>query len=316
MCDSWDQNGSDIISSSLNGGVEGMIIGALVGIKMRAVILAQRKRAAERFPATEALLAITRSKRNVRRWLQICVIVIASAYFLEWKADFYSPPAPLVIAAEYGNSRAVAWLIRHGSDVNEEDGSGETALMKASKNGDWRTVKFLLKHGAKVNIKAKYLYTALHFAACHDDAHSRKCLDLLIAHGADVNAQTFEGAVTPLMEASDACSIKAVRTLVLKGANVNDMDVLGEDSLMRASSSGQYNVVKYLLSKGADVRGTDYYGKNALMFALANHKNDCAKLLISRGAKVKIKDDKGDTPLSLAKANPEMLSILKAAGAK
>lgn len=66
---------------------------------------------------------------------------------------------------------------------------------------------------------------------------------LLIAHGADVNAQSTSGN-TPLMYACAGGHEDAVETLLEAGANVEDHNENGHTPLMEAASAGHVNVAK------------------------------------------------------------------------
>ena len=75
-------------------------------------------------------------------------------------------------AAERGHSRAIRFLLEHGSDVNaytncrDVDSKGLTALHFAAMHGHTNAVHTLCKHGARVNQKSRAYYsTPLHLAA-------------------------------------------------------------------------------------------------------------------------------------------------------
>jgi len=72
-------------------------------------------------------------------------------------------------------------------------------------------------------------------------------VDTLLAHGADVNAKTFQG-FTALGVAAELGYVKILETLLAHGAKVNDKDVFGKTALMSASKS---EVVRILKSAGA-----------------------------------------------------------------
>src|SRR5258708_33895964 len=78
-------------------------------------------------------------------------------------------------------------LLDAGSDANVPNQEGQTALMLAARAGSLDVADLLVRHGANVNAKEKWRgQTALMWAA---DAGSAAMTRFLIAHKADVNAR-------------------------------------------------------------------------------------------------------------------------------
>jgi hypothetical protein len=79
----------------------------------------------------------------------------------------------------------IAWLLRHGAEVNQRGSSNTTPLMNAAGRGWKETVQVLLGAGADVNASTIIDddSTALMLAAI---AGHKEIVVLLIAHGADV----------------------------------------------------------------------------------------------------------------------------------
>lgn len=111
-----------------------------------------------------------------------------------------------------------------------------------------RVDKFI--SGGKMNAKDNFGYTALHYAA--RSGHLEVCR-LLLRHGAEVDAQTRGGGVTPLQRAAMRGRVDVVRLFVETGrANVRLQDVDGKTALHRAVEGGGVGslpVVEYLLGK-------------------------------------------------------------------
>ena len=59
----------------------------------------------------------------------------------------------------------VKLLIRHGAEIDKQDGIGGTALMGATYYGHERVVDLLLRHGAEINLRDSLGCTALMLAA-------------------------------------------------------------------------------------------------------------------------------------------------------
>lgn len=97
----------------------------------------------------------------------------------------------------------VEFMIEKGAEVNHGSiGSGVTALHMAVQHGLVKVVKSLIRAGALINATDKHLNTPLHliklmileewpyFSTLED--YYATC-ELLLAHGADVNAKDADG---------------------------------------------------------------------------------------------------------------------------
>lgn len=88
---------------------------------------------------------------------------------------------PLIIAAYYDHSEAVAFLLKAGAETELKDNLGQTALMGASFKGHTKIVKLLLKKGASVSTETDSGSTALTYAATFG---RNDIIDLLLDNGA------------------------------------------------------------------------------------------------------------------------------------
>lgn len=114
-----------------------------------------------------------------------------------------------------------------------------------------------------------------------DDLLMETIVKLLLAKGADVNAQGYGNA---LQAASSHGHENIHRLLLEKGAGLR---TLPRYALQTASSSGNERVVKLLLKMGVDVNGHSghYYG-TALQEASSHGHETVVKLLLGQGAHV------------------------------
>ena len=102
-------------------------------------------------------------------------------------------------AAEGGDAERVQELIDSGSQIDQADFFGNTALHRAADSGHLAVAKILVANGAEVDTPSRQGgLTPLHIAAYrgHQDL-----VEFLIKYGADVNAQDPAG-MTPLRLAS------------------------------------------------------------------------------------------------------------------
>ncbi|HET7779841.1 MAG TPA: quinoprotein dehydrogenase-associated putative ABC transporter substrate-binding protein, partial [Rudaea sp.] len=143
-------------------------------------------------------------------------------YLLEHGADvntrFGDGYTPLVSAVRFGFDKVAAYLIEHKADVNLADASNWTPVMYAAWNDDADLVRALAKQGAKLDTSGPDGMNALSIAAQNSKLKSAA---VLIEAGADVNHAAGNGGYTPLMLAATAGSTETVDLLLKHGAKVN-----------------------------------------------------------------------------------------------
>ena len=116
------------------------------------------------------------------------------------------------------------------------------------------------------------------FAANHN-----KLVQLLVAHGADVNARATSGA-TPLFWAVMRDQKDDVKFLLDHGANPNLADAYGDTILDCALHLGFQTEVGLLVDKGADVNAQDQRLHRPFSYALQNHEDTAVGILKKHGA--------------------------------
>jgi len=130
---------------------------------------------------------------------------------------------PLKKALDANDTAAALILLQHGADINEKDTEqGNNVIQYFCRWGKKDIVVFLLNHGCNPdkNPSAKGR-TALHVACAYYSC--KDICELLIAHGANVNAVTLDGT-TPLMLAAGNAKKEVVELLLQKGAKASQKD--------------------------------------------------------------------------------------------
>ena len=127
----------------------------------------------------------------------------------------------LEFAARYGLDTWIDDLVKEGADVNSRNSRGATPLILATTGKHTKSIELLIKHRADVNVVVEDWYyrydpTVLHQAAKEE---SGKCMELLIAAGADVNVGANH--MSPLIASSSVNNIVCAKLLLKAGALVN-----------------------------------------------------------------------------------------------
>ena len=171
--------------------------------------------------------------------------------------------AELVRAAELGDVAKVRALLDAGANPNLP--KNFSALEAAAAAGYPMVVEEMLKHHPDVNQRDSAGRTALNAlgqsAVGRPGENPAEVARLLIAAGADVNAQDNIYANTPLHEVPDAASAKV---LIQAGAQLNRRNVEGQTALMLTLDP---EVARILIEAGADKTVRDKNGKTALDLA-------------------------------------------------
>lgn len=151
--------------------------------------------------------------------------------------------------------------------------------MLAVSQGHIWIAAMLLRSGANVRVKDYSGTTALHLAAERDP----ECVELLLAHGARVNARNRDGE-TPLIWAARQQNLSTFLALLRHRAWVNRVDGEGRTALMAAATSTYREhdtemVIKALVQAGARLTHRDRYGNTARSLAEETGNHNVGRLL-------------------------------------
>jgi ankyrin repeat protein len=247
--------------------------------------------------------------------------------------------SPLFFAVRGGYLDCVRLLLAAGADANESLPNGATALTVAIMNAHYDVAAFLLDKGADAKTSAQG-WTPLHQLvwARNPNRHfnlppalptgsmdSLELANLLIAHGADVNARTtkepYDGfrnwmnriGATPFILASKAADPALMRLLIEHGADPALVTKDHTTALMAAAGIGFWpaespgteseslDAVKLTFELGGDVNAKNDGGYTAMHGAAVHGSNSVVQFLFDKGAKLDVKTVKeGWTPLAIA----------------
>ncbi|KAE9546613.1 hypothetical protein FO519_010175, partial [Halicephalobus sp. NKZ332] len=172
-------------------------------------------------------------------------------------------------------------LINANIEINTTDEDQYTPLHIAAKTGNFEAAKALIEKDSRlINTVDRYHWYPIHIAVA-----SGKCdiISLLLDKGADVDAKgryndddpSITPSVTVLQFAAKGGHIECVRTLVMKGADINHQDHYGRTALHGAAKDGNYEIAKFLVENGANASLKTNNGNTALdLAAKSSEKNE------------------------------------------
>jgi ankyrin repeat protein len=137
-----------------------------------------------------------------------------------------------------------------GRFSERQSSTGGTALFRATQGGDMEVIRALLARGANPNINTMGFTAFLVAAGVNQGAGgapNTPIMDLLIQHGADVNAQ-----------------VTGTRTYSMRISYQPPPDKEGMSALHEAVQAGRTEVVRYLLEKGANPELVDANGRKPI----------------------------------------------------
>ena len=184
----------------------------------------------------------------------------------------------LLLAADENHSDVVEVLIDAGADIEVESEQGQSSLHVACRSGALAVVKVLVKAGAGVCVTTDEGIGCLMFAA--DYGHTETVRYLLCIPEVDVN-QTNIG-FTPLHRAVMQKHSDVVSLLIAAGADIEAQSRgMGAAPLHHACEVGGRDIIKMLLKAGADVRTTNQYGDSCLTVAAKHGHTEAVRYLVA-----------------------------------
>jgi uncharacterized protein len=191
--------------------------------------------------------------------------------------------SPLAEAVKTADAALVAKLLAAGADAEAPNQDGQTALMLAARAGALDVAELLVRHGANVNAREAWRgQTALMWAA---DANAPEVAKLLIANGADVNLRATANDWEVQITSEPRAQYRPTGGLT---------------PLLYAARSGCTGCVQAILDAGADINQPNPDGVTPLIVAIDNFRFDIARVLLERGANPHTWDWWGRTALYTA----------------
>lgn len=165
-------------------------------------------------------------------------------------------------AAHKGDVGAIRELAAAGTDIEDRDDNGRTAVHVAAFASQDAALKALAEAGADMNALDADRYDAVTIAAVADDP---ELMSLVITLGNDPGRMTSPYDGTALIAAAHLGHVEVVRRLIAAGAPLDHVNNLGWTALIEAivlgdGSDAYVQIVQALLDGGADPRLADRLG--------------------------------------------------------
>jgi len=184
-------------------------------------------------------------------------------------------------------------------DINVKSTSGATPLHEAVRNGRIEVINLLIQHGADVNAVDAKGNSPLH-VGMPSHVH-RDVVTILMQHGANPNLRDEHGD-TPLHVAVILNrSAEAVQALLNGGSDVHIRNIQGKTPLYIAVQERRNSLIPIFISYGAEVFAADNSGTTP--FDLASGSNDNTFAMLITEETVNQRDSEGNTMLHITVRN-------------
>jgi ankyrin repeat protein len=184
--------------------------------------------------------------------------------------------------------RVVELLLAKTDLLDAQDEKGKTALMTAIEKGHQDLADLLLQHNPRLEIQDKEGHTALAWAALQGNLAT---FSMLMRQGAQLSVGDKRG-LSLLMKISKCCERNGpqiAQVLLEHGANVNARSKGQKNTaLMYAAQNNQIEMAEWLLDNGAEIDAANSYGYTAYSRAADFGNDELAQLLQRRGANTRM----------------------------
>ncbi|KAG5664923.1 hypothetical protein KAF25_008657 [Fusarium avenaceum] len=215
---------------------------------------------------------------------------------------------PLHYACQYKSLEMVKLLFSHKADIHALDAFSNTPLLMVCWNPQPDIFDFLRNEGASVshlNMHGRNGFHAVILGSKPFSENHKKVLDLLIGLGVNINKRDIFGYSALFLACRDS-EIEQINILLDLGADINQQTTDNQlTPLMEACCYPSEEPVEILLRRGADMSPVNPHGLTALALACVKGRLNHVKTLLKKGADVAVRDRDGHRPLCTAAGHGE-----------
>lgn len=198
----------------------------------------------------------------------------------EMNGNGFSALTPLHAAAQAGGEGVLRMLLTYGANVNALNGQGKTPIFEAVAFENLTAIKLFLAHNASIHDIPTYLITA-----CQKGLED--IVKKLLERGADANVRNNQGE-TPLFICTK--NARVVRHLLRYGARVDVTSNFNRTPLHEACAHGTAEVVEILLRNGADVESLCDMSRTPIFYATQRWEIGTLRILGRFNARIDHRD--------------------------
>ncbi|KAI9520575.1 hypothetical protein NQZ68_017277 [Dissostichus eleginoides] len=202
-----------------------------------------------------------------------------------------------------------ALIVKKGLCPTKLDGEGKSAFHLSASRGRLDCLEVIIAHGADVNITDGAGFSALHLAAKHGQS---ECLKRLLQERLSVDCTDSIGR-TPLHHAAVSGCLSCSETLWDFKASLDVQDGDGETPLILAAQMSRVELCVFLLGRGANANIQDNQGRSALMLACESDSIETVEALLRGGANTQLEDALGHNAIdySITTGNQLIIEMLQ-----
>ena len=205
---------------------------------------------------------------------------------------------PLIYASEKGHKSIVQLLLDRGANTETQDANGNTPLILASEKGHKPVVQLLLDRGANTGRKNKAGKTA--YMVAQDDS-IRQLFPEYKVHGKIKNRLINSTKEEILIKAAQNGETDLVELLIDEyGVSTEVKSNDNSTPLLWAAFCGNEPLLRSLLQRGARLDEADSSGYTPLMWAAKRGHESIVRLLLEKGANTEARNKSGQTAYDLA----------------
>ncbi|KAJ4123161.1 hypothetical protein NW768_009689 [Fusarium equiseti] len=172
---------------------------------------------------------------------------------------------PLIWAASSNKAIIAKILLEWNADVSLVDKQQKSALHWAMISQSFDVAKLLLENKANTELKDIFRRTPLHEVA--KVANSEHLINLLLDHGADIDAEDYGFKRTPLHLAAYHGRADSLKALAARGADIECPTTSYRTALLDAIAYNRLPTVEALVGLGAELNAIDSHERTVLHIA-------------------------------------------------